>query len=126
MGARRNLHVPVFASAARTASVNSRDFPNHLACGVHLVIDVTAVSGTAPTLTVTLRGKDPTSGKYYTLLASAVINAAGTTVLKVYPGITAAANLAVNDVLPLDWRVEAVIGGTTPSFTFSIGAHLIT
>lgn len=112
----------VLASAARVATVNSSDFGNPGAKGLHLAIDVTAVTLT-PSITVTIQGKDPVSGKYYTILASAAIVAIGTTVLKVYPGITVAANLSVSDFLPRHWRV-AVTHADTDSITYSIGASL--
>jgi hypothetical protein len=111
--------------AAASAGVNSADQVNVVARGLHLVIDITTITGTTPTLTVTIEGKDPTSGKYYTILASAALNATGTTVLKVYPGLTASANAVANDVLPRTWRVRTTIGGTTPAVTATIAANLI-
>jgi hypothetical protein len=126
MGAKMNFSTgPILTLAGASASVNSADQRNFDGRGLHLVIDITAISGTTPTLTVTIKGKDPASGKYYTLLASAALNAVGTTVLKVYPGLTAAANAAANDVLPRDWRVEAAIAGTGPSVTATISGNII-
>lgn len=122
---RANTDITVLSSAARTATGQSADQTNHNARGLHLVIDVTAVSGTSPTLVVTIQGKDALSGKYYTVLASASITAVGTTVLRVGPGLTAAANTVANDIMPRTWRIDYTIGGTTPSFTFSVGASLI-
>lgn len=93
--------------------------------GVKVVVDITAITGTGPTLTVKIRGKDAVSGKYYDILASAAFSATGTNVLTVYPGIAATANAAASDVLPATWRVEAVVGGTGPSVTATIGASLL-
>ena len=113
----------VFASAARTTAQTGSDNYNPGYRGLHLVIDITAVSG-SPAVTVTIQGKDRLSGKYYTILASAALAAAATTVLKVYPGITAAANASVSDVLPECWRV--IVGvGTADSVTYSVGASLL-
>jgi hypothetical protein len=126
-----NQHRAVVSSQAITANGDSNTpngAPHHndMARGLHLVVDITAVSGTSPTLTVTIEGYDPISGKYYTILASTALNATGTTVLKVYPGLTASANAAANDILPKFWRVKWVIGGTaTPTVTASIAASLI-
>jgi len=111
-------------AAAGAGTVNGSDQSNTNARGLHLVIDITAITGT-PTLTVTIQGKDAVSGKYYTILASAALAAVATTVLRVYPGLAAAANLAVNDVLPRDWRVTYTIGGGTPAVTATIAASLI-
>lgn len=113
--------------AARTATVASRDVRNHYHRGVRVVIDVTAVSGTGPTMTVTLQGKNslPGSSDYYALLASAAITTVGETVLTVYPGTTAAANSVANLPLPSIFRANCVIGGTTPSLTFSVRYELL-
>lgn len=118
-----NKDLTVLASAVRAATNNSADQKNLNYRGLHLIIDVTAVPG-VDTVTFTIQGKDPLSGKYYTILASAAIAAAGTTVLKVYPGLTAAANAVANDVLPEDWRV-AVTHSAASNFTYSVGAQLV-
>jgi len=118
-----NLELTVLASAARTASVNSSDLSNFNCRGVHIIIDVTA-DPAAASLTFTLQGKDAVSGKYYTLLTSAAIAAVGTTVLAVYPGITAAANVSAANILPKTWRVS-VTAADTDSITYSVGAVLV-
>lgn len=111
-------------SAAGAGTTQSADQQNINGRGLHLIIDITAVGGT-PTLTVTIEGKDPTSGKYYTILASAALSSVATTILRVYPGLTASANVTVNDVLPRVWRVKSVIGGTTPQVTATIAASVV-
>lgn len=110
-------------SAARTASVNGDDQTNLGYRGLHLVIDATAAAAT-PSVVFTIQGKDRTSGKYYTLLASAAVTGVSTTVLRIYPDLTAAANLVVNDVLPECWRVIAV-AGDADSLTYSVGVSLL-
>lgn len=111
--------------SAASAGVNGADQNNISGKGLKLVIDITAITGTGPTLTVTLQGKDVASGKYYTILASAALAATGTTVLTVHPGLTAAANVVANDILPKTWRVISAIGGTTPAVTATIGASIV-
>lgn len=120
---RNNTDITVLASAARVASVNSADIVNYNAKGLHLVIDVTAIAAT-PSITVTIQGRDALSGQYYTILASAAIVAVGTTVLRVYPALVAAANLIANDILPRTWRVS-VTAVDADSITYSVGASLI-
>jgi hypothetical protein len=109
-------------AAAAPATTDSADLTNEVWRGLHVVVDVTAL-GASATLTVTIQGKDPASGKYYTLLASAAIASTGTTVLKVYPGLTAASNLTANDILPMNWRIRAV--GAVAAVTAKISAHLV-
>jgi hypothetical protein len=118
-----NTTLDVYTSAARTASGNSGDQVNLHARGVEVVIDMTAVP-TIQTVTFTIEGKDETSGKYYTLLASAAIVAVSTVVLRVFPGATAAANLSANLQLPRVWRVSTT-HSAAGSFTYSVGANLL-
>lgn len=106
---------------AAAASVNSGDLDNLAGSAVAFVIDITAITGTTPTATFTVEGKDPISGKYYTILASAALSATGTTVLRVFPGATAAANLSANDFVPKVFRVSCTIAGTTPAVTATVG-----
>ena len=113
----------ILASAARTAAVNSDDQTNLGARGLHLVIDVT-LDPAAASITPTIQGKDEVSGEYYTLLAGVAIAAVGTTILKIYPGLTAAANLVASDILPRTWRLS-MAAADGDSITYSIGATLI-
>lgn len=122
----RNKLLTVFPSVARApgaAMLNSDDQLNEHCKGLHLTIDMTAVPG-VQTVTFTIQGKDPISGKYYTILASAAIVAVSTVVLRVYPSLVAAANLVANDVLPRSWRVTATHSGAG-SFTYSVAASLV-
>ena len=117
-----NTNVEVLPSAARTATLNSDD----LDCqgrGVHVIIDVTAISAT-PSVVPKIQGYDPLSGKYYDVLVGVAITATGTTVLKVYPGIVASANVAASDVVPPVWRVR-MEHADADSITYSVGAVVI-
>lgn len=122
MGIGNNEQREVFESAARTASSNSPEILNQDHRGLHLIIDVTAVTATE-TVTFTIQGKDPASGEWYDILASAALGAVGTTVLRVYPGLTATANETENDFLPGSWRVSTT-HSASGSFTYSVGANL--
>lgn len=117
----------VLPSAARIADPDTQEFQvdrrGFGPRGLVLVIDSTAISAT-PALTVTVSGVDRVSGKVYTILASAVIATAVTTVLKVGPGLTAAAGLVANDQVPPVFRVTCT-HGDADSITYSIGGMLI-
>lgn len=114
----------VLASAARTASVNSDTFTNAYGHrGVEIVIDATAAAAT-PSVVFTIQGYSSLGDDYYTILASAAITGTGTTILRVYPGLTAATNVTANDVLPAQWRVS-VAAGDADSLTYSVNALLI-
>ncbi len=116
-----NYGSELLASEARIASINSADQINNTARGVHIIIDVIAITGT-PSVTPKIQGKDPASGKYYDILVGVAITSVGVTVMKVYPGIDPVANGASNDILPKDWRVR-IEHGDEDSITYSIGAE---
>jgi len=120
---RNNTQETVLASAARTASINSADFTNHNAKGVHIIINVSAIAAT-PSIVVTIQGKDPVSGNYYDLLVGTAITATGINVIKVYPGIGQIANGAASDLLPRIWRVS-IANADADSITYSVGANLV-
>lgn len=109
---------------AASASGSSRDFRSSAGRGAVVVIDITALTGTSPTLTVTFEGYDPHSGKYYTILQSAALAAVATTVLRIGAELTAAANTIAKDFVPHSWRIRYTIGGTTPSVTAKVGVLL--
>ncbi|KKM96117.1 hypothetical protein LCGC14_1181370 [marine sediment metagenome] len=119
-----NEYVELLASLARTANVNTPDQTNFGHKGLHLIIDVTAINLT-PSVVPTIQGKDPLSGKYYDLLVGVAIIATGTTILKIYPGIVAAANVAASDILPLIWRLQ-LVHADADSITYSVAAALVT
>src|SRR5689334_15847914 len=92
-----------------TADTTGGDVDNMSGRSAIVVIDITAIDGSGtPSMTFTVEGKDPISGKYYTILASAAKTATGTTVMRIDPNITASANLIAQDVMPLTWRVKMV------------------
>lgn len=109
-------------ASALIVNGQTADFTPHGAPrGMHVVIDITSISG--GNLTFTVEGKDPASGKYYTLLASTALAGTGTTVLRIFPGATAAANVTANDLVPGTIRVRWTIG-TTPTAAFTIGVFV--
>ena len=117
-GQARNASGTLVASAAYTATQNSQDMVFENLIGVHVIIDVTAV--TTGTLTPKIQGKDPASGKYYDVLVGAAISGTGTTVIKVYPGIAPSASAAAQDILPRTWRV-VLTKSDASSWTYSVG-----
>lgn len=112
----------VYASAARTATPDTVELEVAGYRGLHLVIDCTDSAAT-PSVVFTIQGIDRVSAKAYTILASAAITGAGTTVLRVGPGLTASANVVANDVLPPVIRILAT-HADTDSITYSVGASL--
>jgi hypothetical protein len=120
---RANTEGTVLASAARVASVDSADFTNYNARGLHCIINVSALAAT-PSIVPTIQGKDPISGTYYNILAGLPITTTGINIIKVYPGISAVVNASASDILPRTWRV-AMTHADADSITYSVGFALI-
>lgn len=111
------------ASAARTTSGNSATLNVPGDCvGVHIVLDITAASGTTPTLDVRVQRFDYLSQKWIDLPSAAFAQKTGTGTddLVIYPGVAETANRSVSDVIGKEIRLAWTIGGTTPSFTFTL------
>lgn len=123
-----NIARTIFASALRSVTHNSADQDNINHRGVQLVVNISAetAGGSTHTIVVTIQGKDPASGSYYTLLASANLTATGTTILTVHPSVVASANVAASHSLPRTWRVLVThTADGASNMTYSVGANLL-
>lgn len=109
-------HKTFFASAARTATSSVNETISSAAG--FFIIDVTSATAT-PSVVFTIKGVDPVSDSTFTILTSAAITGTGTTVLRVFPGATASANVTVNDLLPEGITVTAT-HADTDSITYSV------
>lgn len=118
------------ASTAKTVTGNSAStIINASSTGVMLFLNASVASGTTPSLTVRVQVLDPVSGGWVDLpgaaFAAVVAATASPLLLVIDLGVVAVANSAVNMPLPRSWRLAWVISGTTPSFTFSVGAQYL-
>lgn len=112
-----------FPSLARTASANSADLKNNRFVGCNVVIDMTAVTATG-SIVFKLQALDSLSGKYYDIIEAAAITTVSTTVLRVYPGLTAIANLTVSEALPMDFRVTATAANAV-TMTYEVNCNML-
>lgn len=120
---RSNTEETFLASALRTATVNSADFTNWNAKGLHVIIDVSVISA-SPSIVTFVQGKDPVSGNYYDILEGLPITTTGINIIKVFPGISAIVNASASDILPRTYRVR-VEHANTDSITYSVGGALV-
>jgi hypothetical protein len=123
-----NYKVVVAPSLARTVTGNSGVLQNWtLSRGLVLILDITAASGTTPTLDVKVQRLDAVSGKAIDIPGAAFAQktTTGTDSLVIYPGNTVTANRSISDTIGDDYQVVWTVAGTTPSFTFSIGGTLL-
>lgn len=120
--ARNNFVTTADSSAARTATVAGATVTNYNARGAVITINVTAASGTTPTLVAKLQ-YSPDGGTtwidYTEKPVTATISATGKTTLVVHPGVTEVANSVVSLPLPRTVRMYYTVGGISPSFTFA-------
>ena len=131
-----NNHVTIFSSSARGSGANnSNTITNHNSKGGMFWLEVTAVSGTSPTLDVKLQGYDQDGADWVDLddnvagtgaYAFAQKTGASKDQLTVYPGLTASGNAVCTGILPNQFRAVATVGGSsTPTVTFTLGVDLI-
>lgn len=118
-----NEEISILPSASRAATAVTTDQIN--VCGVSALIVVvdTTVIGTA-TLTVSIDGKDKTSGKYYNLLTGTAISTNATVRYKISPYLASVANSIANDLVPVVFRITATQAGTG-SATYSLSYTLL-
>ncbi len=114
----------LYSNLARTTlqTGETQNDTGHPRLGGLFFFNATAI-GAAPSVTPTIQGQDPVSGIWYDILVGAAKTAIGLTVLKVYPGITPSANVAVSDLLPPIWRVNMAVGNAD-SMTYSFAVIL--
>ena len=117
-----NAAITLLASAARTATTSSSVFENREHDSGTFIFDITAVPG-VDTVTFSVVGVDPTSGKTWTILAGTAQVGTGTNVYKVGPGLVAAANATSQDRLPRRFKVT-ITASAASSFTYSCSAML--
>jgi hypothetical protein len=110
--------INAFTSAARTAGTyTSTEFSVDGAVGANVWVSITNVTGN---LVVKLQQKSPISGGWVDVTGAVTASLTGTgdTVVRVYPGITGAANAAINISLGGGgYRIHAVV--TTGPITFA-------
>lgn len=120
MGRRSNPETQVMA-VVTAATVTGTGSAKVLLAGEGVFyLDVTAASGTTPTLDVDIEEFDPTSGKWF--VVSSFSQATGVSNERILSPSPANNGAPYKGGLPgQQYRVAYAIGGTTPSFTFTVG-----
>ena len=115
----------VITQTGATSGATSADLINYIGRGANIVLNVTTLTGTSPTVSLQLQGKDAASGVYYNIgSASGTLTTTGTLVLQIYPGLTSGTNV-INAALPRTFRVQTVTGGTVTAFSCTVGVSVI-
>jgi UDP-N-acetylmuramyl tripeptide synthase len=117
----RGQAVEFKASAAETASTTQAQFDTGADQEtLYLIVAVTAASGTTPTMSLVVEGSMDNGTNWFTL---GTIGANGYNVGSVATAptnFTTTATVRALLAVPQLVRVRSVIGGTTPSFTYSV------
>jgi hypothetical protein len=116
----------VRAAGATGVSGNSGNINTAGYRQIMALINLTAISGTSPTISWYLKVSDDGGTTFYTVLVTGNLTTPGQAVLALGPGIAnggaagpssiASAGLVVTDVIQIGWTV----GGTAPSANFTI------
>jgi hypothetical protein len=122
MGVQLVSDVGLAIPAGATTTQTSPDFNNTNARGLSVVLDMTTV-GTG-SVTLSIQGKDRTSGKYYTLLTGAAVVTNVTNRYVIYPGYPVVANVSANEVLPNLWRIVTTANNANAT-TYTVGATML-
>ena len=131
-----NSHYTILSSSARgSGATNSNPVTNHGAKGAIFWLDITAVSGSSPTLDVKIQGYDQTGGDWIDLgdnvagtgaYAFAQKTGTGQAQLTVYPGLTASSNAVCTGIIPQQIRAVGTVGGSsTPTVTYTLSVDFI-
>ncbi len=112
-----------------TASITGADQTNTVGRGIIVVVNVTTLTGTSPTITPAIQMKDAVSATYIQLHAAfTAIAATGTFTYVLYPGVGAAAGgitATGSVVVPATFRVVLTYGGTVTATAGTVAYHLI-
>lgn len=114
-------------SAKTLTGASAAAITNNSGTGVILFLNVSAISGTAPTLDVKVQVQDPVTLSWFDLPGAAFPQrtSVSTAMLEIFPGLVDVAGVRAGRALPRTWRLAWTIGGPTPSFTFSVGAQYL-
>lgn len=115
-----NFHV---VSTSAHDAHNTADINNWYYRGVIIDIEISGTF-TGTSVTFTVQGKDPGTGAYYDILASAAKTGVGHTTLSIHPDIAAVTNVAAAALLPQKFRIKITESSLTVA-TYAISATLV-
>lgn len=109
----------LLASASRTTTQTSSDIINYSGLSALIVILDMTVVGTG-SVTLSIDGKDPASGKYYNILTGAAITTNSTNIYRIGRNLAAVANTTAQDYIPRTIRI-VVTANNANAATYSVG-----
>jgi len=116
-----NINFNALNVVGATTTQTTQDFRNEWGVGAEIYLNVSSI-GTG-NITLTVQGKDVTSGTYYTVLQGAAVSSNGLTRYQVFPGGATTANVSVNDIFPFTWRIVVTANNANP-VTYTVGVTI--
>lgn len=117
-----NVDVVLLPSASRTTTQTSADLINNN--GRHLVVTLDVTTPGTGSITLSINGKDPASGKYINILTGAAVTTAVTNKYKVSMSLATVANSVAQDILPRTFQI-VVTHNNANAITYSVGYSII-
>lgn len=115
-----NTTVTAMTLTGATSNQNGADQTNLYYRGTVCFVNISSITGS---VIISIRNKDSVSGGIVSLLSSASISTTGTTIMYVYPGMTATANSKQDALLARTWNLNANV--TTGPVTGTVACDLI-
>src|SRR5260221_12787329 len=100
-----NSYAKVLPSAERTANTTSDLFPNPSGRSGLFYLNVSAITDSGASITMTIQGYDELSNTYYTILAGAAVSTAGATIYPIHTDLNAASKSIATEFLPKFFRL---------------------
>ena len=120
----RDAGALITLTARGAGTVNSVDQTGFNVTRIICVLNQSSHTGT-PSTTFVIQNKDKASGLYYNLLTSAATTADNTPqFIFVGPDVTATANVSAVAPIARTWRVQAIVAGTSPVVTGTVGCSV--
>lgn len=116
-----NTHFTALNVTGATTTQTTQDFRNEWGKSAEIYVNVSN-AGTG-SVTITVQGKDPTSGTYYTVLSGAAITTNSFTKYQIFPGAPVTANVSANDIMPFTWRI-IMTANNSNAITYSVGVTI--
>ena len=120
----RKREVTIFSSVERTATPTAVVLPTGDAPALYLIVEVTDVGASTPSVVFTVDLIDATSGTFVNLLTSAAVTTVSSNIYKISPALETVANLIARQHVPRDVRISAT-HADADEITYSVAAHLI-
>lgn len=112
----------ILSASGITITMTSGDITNFNARGAVIVLNMSNV-GTG-SVTLAIQGKEPISGQYYPILTGLAVTTNSVNVYRVYPGLTAVANVTANDILPRRFRA-VVTANNANATTYTVACMFV-